>query len=1517
MPLERGGRADKAGNRYEIDCIIYELLNLISEKNYSVVIEALGDDERGTDILVTRSDDIKEHQQCKARNASEEHWRICDLDSANILKNWHFQLNRDGKRKVALISPIGCSYLVDLHNRALNSNGKPKDFYDIQIQQSGIKFINFYKQFCLAMGLKCEDEDDLAKSIEYLKRIHLNQISEYAVKECIYQKIELYFCTDKVTVYNALVTYIVDGDIQGKEITVRTLLEYLISVNVEQRLIDADARIVPHLNDINNEYRNNFKKLREGLIHRNEFVRCIDVLKDEENLLISGNAGCGKSGCTEAIIEYCEEENIPYLAVKLDRKIPQKNCELWGQEMGFPGSISYALHSISKNQRAVIILDQLDALRWTQANSYEAILVCKELIRQISNLNLDREKKILIVFVCRKYDLDNDNNIKSLFEKEENSFYKGLQWNKIVVQNFEEEIVKRIVGAKYNSLTQKTRTLLSVPSNLYIWQHLDEDKTYDDCTTTSHLIERWFQQICKKSFEVGVQEKVVIDTQNTIVEALDKLGRIYVPKSILHVEEAGLDYLVSAEMLLVDGSKVGFVHQSILDYFISTRMLQRYLEGTNLETIIGDKTLQTPSKRYQIQMFLQSLLEYDSSFFVQAGETILNADNIRFYVKSVFYEILGQVGKPEKCIIEYVIDGCSSETKRKFLLNNVVYGNHLYVTILREKGILEKWFTEETTKMDVFTLLCSTSSELDKDDINFILERAFVNEEDDRQFSRCLLHDITKESNELFELRMHFYEKYPEWAFELYVDMKSMMQNCEERTIRLISFWLKNKISSKGKSLYRYEEELVSENDEFLVKNGVYVLEELLKYIPIGDRREIKYSDWSARYIYNRGLERATIELIKKANRAIIGQNPELFWNYYQPYMGKGYALYNEIILHGLQFMPKEFSNQIIMYLSSDLDAKVFDYTSGEERQLGLAITVIKIHSAVCETECLECFEHSIMKYLSPDASEWYKRRIEYNKSKEYPPVYWNFWGDMQYQLLQGLPYERLSVESKNLLNMLDRRFGGKFYRYINDDWSSGSVSSPITGKKLSGKQWLQIMTNKKLQIRNRTGWKRIKGAFIESSVEMYVSDFREAVKENPVSMIRLVVENKDDILPAYIDSLYSGVGFSEHVHEVKRELWEELFEVFPCDMESQRASYFCVIIEKTEIYNWSPEVIEQLKNIALHYRGNVEKIGIEEEKIVDSTALTHKALNCIRGSAARAMGQLLWTNKELFMELKNVIEALSLEDDSVIRMASLYAIWPVYNIDREWAEKRILEIYESDARMLHFRGSKDMLFRSYGKYKERVINLILKCFESEDKALVELGGWTLCEFYIRYNEFEERINAIGELNEEQVKAILHMAVLYLEYEEWREKAKEVILQYKGSESDVEYSLAGMFYNKLVDVTRDSEFLLEIMKSEVSKRMIWSFTRFLEESANSVKDYAEIILALCGNILSEDSETLARQWGIEDDISKLIIALYDECANSERSTDKQIAFQCLELWDVMFEKQIGRVKELSRKLMER
>ena len=645
MPLEKGGRADKQGNSYEINCVIYELLKVLDDVNYSVVIEALGEDEVGTDILVTDMSGHREHQQCKSRNASKESWNMSDLKARGILEAWRKQLNRDNERRVALVSPLACTFLYDMQKRAANTSGSAEDFYNIQIAKSSTEFNKFYKSFCEEMGLKIEqknteadrketdkchdqcNEDNInyknvLKSIEYLKRISYKQMSEYQLSEFISMNIRYRFSSDEKKVYNALISYVVMGDILGQELTQQKITDYLNEQGIIFSLRDGDKRIAPRINELNEEYKEKFIPLKSGFVHREEADECIQTIEADKHIIISGSAGCGKSGCAEAVLKYCEQKGIVHIAIKLDVRIPNRSCEKWGQELGFQNSIVDAIHNISQNEKAVIILDQLDALRWTQANSAEAVTVCMELIRQVKFFNEIRDKKITIVFVCRSYDLENDNNIKGLFRKQNNSGAEASQddeWKVIKVDCFKEDTVKKVVGSEYNKMSARLKNLLKIPSNLYIWQHLDKESSYDGCLTTSHLIDKWFEQICMKSRLCGIAEQSVSEAKTDIVNRLDKMGRLYVPKQILKIDVATLDYLISSELIVVQGNKVGFVHQSILDYFISQNMLEKYYDGASIDEIIGEKSRQTPTKRYQVQMFLQNILELDSAEFIDAG----------------------------------------------------------------------------------------------------------------------------------------------------------------------------------------------------------------------------------------------------------------------------------------------------------------------------------------------------------------------------------------------------------------------------------------------------------------------------------------------------------------------------------------------------------------------------------------------------------------------------------------------------------------------------------------------------------------------------------------------------------------------------------------------------------------------------------------------------------------------------------------------------------------------------------
>ena len=85
----------EAGNRFEIKYFILQILKVIEEDIRSVTLEALGDDEKGTDIWIENKDGTRESQQCKGRYANSDNWNFSALDQYDIFKNWKYQLDRD------------------------------------------------------------------------------------------------------------------------------------------------------------------------------------------------------------------------------------------------------------------------------------------------------------------------------------------------------------------------------------------------------------------------------------------------------------------------------------------------------------------------------------------------------------------------------------------------------------------------------------------------------------------------------------------------------------------------------------------------------------------------------------------------------------------------------------------------------------------------------------------------------------------------------------------------------------------------------------------------------------------------------------------------------------------------------------------------------------------------------------------------------------------------------------------------------------------------------------------------------------------------------------------------------------------------------------------------------------------------------------------------------------------------------------------------------------------------------
>ncbi len=290
---------------------------------------------------------------------------------------------------------------------------------------------------------------------------------------------------------------------------------------------------------------------------------CIRHIEDGNSLILHGTAGAGKSGLTSNLIEFIETSNIPYIALKLDKRTPFSTVRIWSESIGLPASLVHCLNSVSKDSKAVIILDQLDALRWTSPHSKEALQVCTELIRQVHNINFERSNNISVVFVCRTYDLKNDNSIRAIFDGD-----KKNNWTKVEVGKLKEETIQEILGKRYVTLTDKLKSLLRLPSNLYIWQQLKSHDDSIECTSTFQLATKWWSQLVRDSISYDVDEKELENGKLKIIDSFSKTGKLKVISSDIGITQSAIDYLVSAGFMIKQpvgtASILSFVHHVLL-----------------------------------------------------------------------------------------------------------------------------------------------------------------------------------------------------------------------------------------------------------------------------------------------------------------------------------------------------------------------------------------------------------------------------------------------------------------------------------------------------------------------------------------------------------------------------------------------------------------------------------------------------------------------------------------------------------------------------------------------------------------------------------------------------------------------------------------------------------------------------------------------------------------------------------------------------------------------------------------
>ena len=239
-----------------------------------------------------------------------------------------------------------------------------------------------------------------------------------------------------------------------------------------------------------------------------------------------------------------------------------------------------------------------------------------------------------------------------------------------------------------------------------------------------------------------------------------------------------------------------------------------------------------------------------------------------------------------------------------------------------------------------------------------------------------------------------------------------------------------------------------------------------------------------------------------------------------------------------------------------------------------------------------------------------------------------------------------------------------------------------------------------------------------------------------------------------------------------------------------------------------------------------------------------------------------------------------------------------------------------NDKRMLGFRD-RIMLFLLHDEYGEQLSDILCMGFYSDDKRLQQLHGYTIAEMYLRYGEYTEVIDNFCNLNQTQRSAIIHMFAIYFGIEKYKKKTKVVMVKILRhiNPVEIENTWSNIFDKGRIEISEDKEFLKQLMTSGIGHKILHVFVKYIEKNGKLL-DFSDIIIDTSYSIINDSNNLEEYIWEIERDVPKLVLALYDETSHGKTKREKEISLQCLDIWDLMFEKQIGNTRILSEKMMK-
>lgn len=1542
MALEPGGYADKLGNRYEGRWVARQLLLLLCERIASVTLESVGDDEAGVDLWVERLDGTREAQQCKAENGTKSNWSLKDLRSRGVLSHLRTQLERDNGNRFSFVSSTPANHLRDLSRSARDSLGDVGSFYEHQIQSGSQDRRTAFSDFCDLLELSESNAEEREIAFNFLSRSDFHLFSDDREE----REDLKWMASQSVTGdANAIIALIADfaADNLRKAILVSDVRRHLQQSGFEPRKLLADERIEPKLAELRSEFEDSIGPHLAGgkAISRPEVNQVEELLLTDDRadaIVLHGAAGLGKSGVLYQLCRRLDEADTPHLALRLDRKIPRGNSLEFGRALGLPDSPVNCLGAIAKGRRCVLVLDQLDALRWTSAHATEGLDVCKSLLREVRTLRR-MGAAISVVFCCRTFDLEHDPQLKSWLRPSET-----FKLEKVAVSELPEHSVTAFVESfdvNFGRMTPRRKSLLRSVRNLAIWAEVvKSEQLSPEFDSGSDLLRAFWKSRRRELQKAGFAP---VDTQrilDNLTDYMESNATLSAPKRFVELDEGIATELQTFNIIHVDRRVVSFCHQSYLDFLIASRALERISTSqVSITEWIGDRKEQSLFRREQLRQLLLLLADEEEYVLPASLRAILSSHLMRFHIQQLAIETMGQL-RPTDELRRLVLALLDDAEWRDHVFRDVVHGNDAWIDAIHQSGrLVAMLLSFEPSEYGTAAWLLNSIANRASTLVDSVLLAVTNAGATDRLGNFLLFSDAHTESDAVFRFRLSFIATDPEPP---YIKWDELAKTRPDRAIKLLAVFLDDWSSDRAKTRIGRRLNIDQGNDLKAIRAAARrrpilttrLLGPILRKFA---RRRIKEhrlwndraeDDTNVRYPTTK-FPKILLSVFRTAVVTLAKRHPNRFIQLNRRLESLRSRSVQALLCRGWSALSAdEHADMAIDWLL----ASHTRFRCGSQRRQPRwheASRLIKRMSPHCSNETFDRLEKVLSKHRDPDekrlASWWLKGARD--------GYYFNGFGAAAFFLLSAIAPERRSAETVGRIGVLNEKFS-KYPKdhFLRSGIRGGMVRSPLGNtaiERMSDKQWLRLIRNP--EIPSRDGAMDIrkygKGRVTESSVEMFSRDFGIAAKREPERFGRLALKFPKNVPPEYLAEVIGALEESKPLSEVPepaREAWQpasqELVEQVINSVNLSNDSYlmrrFCWLLMKRSDLTPSERIVSRLVELTTH--GDPDRnANLGETKDERLYHFTHIAINHVRSLAVSAIGSTLYDHEELFDRFAAALEARTNDDHPAVRLAMVDVCLPVWNFNRDLAVHWFVTLARDDLWPACGHNSQRFLNYAFPEFTEQLTPLIRSMVESDEPEIAEEGAEEVFARWLFFGVFGDLVERCRAGTEPQRKGVAKVAAQFARNEKYAEKCLPVLLDFCNDQvAEIRNTTARAFRDeRLLSVPNVSSVLTDYLSTEAFDDDPGSLCDALHDFTGPLVQFSDIVFATVSRsieILNSPTDKQNRRLGLLDrHMSSILLRLYEQ---STKASQSQMREKCLDAIDDMLKHRVAPARSLLEEI---